>query len=392
MPVILMTGHSTVQHAILALKEGATDYLPKPFELHDAERRVLSILQRTTGNRLRASSSAPAGAELVVGDSRATQALRRFIVKIAQSPASTLLLTGESGTGKDLAAHAIHAESNRHLRPFVNITCSALPSQLLESELFGHERGAFTDAKRRKLGLFEQADGGTLFLDEIGEMELAMQAKLLRFLESKHFRRVGGHEDLHSNVRIVAATNVNLTEAVRSGRFREDLYYRLAVVTMRLPALRERPGDIPVLASHFLALACRKYEKAPMVLSASAMRLLTQHSWPGNVRELRNAMERATLFAEGPNVSASDLPFLTPVPKEQSALNLPESGLNLRRLERSLVEQALERTGGNQTRAARLLGLNRDQIRYRIQRYRDPATGGAARDDTARDDTARDDS
>jgi len=280
-----------------------------------------------------------------------------------------VLLTGESGTGKDLAAKAIHYASERSAKPFQNITCSALTETLLESELFGHERGAFTDAKQTKKGLFELADGGTVFLDEIGEMAPALQSKLLRFLESKTFKRVGGAVDITVDVRLIAATNRNLEEEVAAGRFRGDLYYRLRVLPVQLPSLRERTSDIPLLVTHYVDLFNREFKKSVQGLSPEALRLLQTLPWPGNVRELKNAVERAMLLTEGRELTPSDFLMGAAPVAGGGVFTLPASGVNLEELERDLVRQALQRTSGNQTQAARLLGLNRDQIRYRIEKF-----------------------
>jgi len=281
-----------------------------------------------------------------------------------------VLLRGESGTGKDLAAKTIHYNSERAARPFMNITCSALPDTLLESELFGHERGAFTDARQQKIGLLESADGGTVFLDEIGEMVPALQAKLLRFLEEKAFKRVGGAADVRVDVRVVAATNRDLEDAVKQGRFREDLYYRLNVMMITLPSLREHPSDVPLLVNHYIQVFNREFRKTIRGTTPEAMAMLQAYRWPGNIRELRNAVERAMLLAEGEWLT----PDLLPVAAGRAAgaaslMELPEDGVHLETLERELVVQALRRTGGNQTKAAALLGLNRDQIRYRIEKF-----------------------
>jgi transcriptional regulator with PAS, ATPase and Fis domain len=279
-----------------------------------------------------------------------------------------VLLTGESGTGKDLAAKVIHHLSSRAGRPFMNITCSALPEQLLESELFGHERGAFTDARQQKRGLLESADGGTVFLDEIGEMVPALQAKLLRVLEEKAFKRVGGAADVRVDVRVIAATNRNLEEAVAQGKFREDLYYRLNVLPVVLPPLRDHPGDIPQLVTHYVAAFAREFRKQVRGVTAEALERLQRHGWPGNIRELRNAVERSVLLAETDRLGPEHFPMLSARPAS-SGFELPPGGVNLDELERDLVAQALARAAGNQTRAAALLGLNRDQIRYRIEKY-----------------------
>jgi transcriptional regulator with PAS, ATPase and Fis domain len=304
------------------------------------------------------------------------QQLKGLLKKIAASPASTVLLTGESGTGKDLAAKVIHFNSARSSGAFMNITCSALPETLLESELFGHERGAFTDARQQKKGLLELADGGTLFLDEIGEMVPALQSKLLRFLEEKTFKRVGGSVDIRVDLRVIAATNRNLDEEVQKSKFREDLYYRLKVLPLFLPPLRDRTGDIPQLVRYYVDAFNREFKKNVRGVTADAMRYLESHAWPGNIRELRNAVERAMLLSESNELTAADFSVTGGGPVSQE-FKLPPRGIRLDELERSLVEQALARAGGNQTRAATLLGLNRDQVRYRIEKF------GLAKPETA---------
>ena len=306
--------------------------------------------------------------ESIIGGSAAVAAAKALLVRIANSPASTVLLTGETGTGKDLAAKAIHYNSNRASKPFVNITCSALPEQLLESELFGHERGAFTDARQQKRGLFETADGGTVFLDEIGEMTPGLQAKLLRFLEEKTFKRVGGLADIRVDVRVIAATHRNLEDEVRAGKFREDLFYRLQVMPILLPPLRERRGDIPMLVEYYVDKYNREFRKRVRCVTPDGLALLEQYRWPGNVRELRNAIERAMLLTDRDELGPEDFGTLT-----RSAISatfrLPPNGVNLEEVERQLVVQALERAGGNQTHAGQLLGINRDQVRYRIEKF-----------------------
>jgi transcriptional regulator with GAF, ATPase, and Fis domain len=281
-----------------------------------------------------------------------------------------VLLTGESGTGKDLAAKIIHYSSDRAARPFMNITCSALPETLLESELFGHERGAFTGADRQKRGLLESADGGTVFLDEIGEMQPLLQAKLLRFLEERAFKRVGGASDIGVNVRVIAATNRDLEEEVRRGRFREDLYYRLNVMPILMPPLRQRVEDIPLLSAYYVDSFNTEFKKRIRRIAPAAVDRLKAYPWPGNVRELRNAVERAMLLAEGEELTVDHFPLLQKRAGDLSeSVELPPAGIDLEQLERSLVVQALQRSGWNQTRAATLLGLNRDQIRYRIEKF-----------------------
>jgi transcriptional regulator with PAS, ATPase and Fis domain len=292
-----------------------------------------------------------------------------------------VLLTGESGTGKDLAAKVIHYNSSRAGRPFMNITCSALPETLLESELFGHERGAFTGADRLKRGLLESADGGSVFLDEIGEMAPMLQSKMLRVLEEKSFKRVGGSGDITVDVRVIAATNRSLEEEVRKGHFRKDLYYRLNVMAVPLPPLRERRDDVPLLLDHYIDSFNREFRKTVRGVTPAALASLVHYGWPGNVRELRNAVERAMLLTDAPALGEEHFPMLRPSDPSLSAeVSLPSAGINLEALERSLVEQALERSGWNQTKAATLLGLNRDQIRYRIGKFalEKPRTGRSA--------------
>ncbi len=370
--VILMTAFSTVENAVEAMKYGAYHYLNKPFNLDDVSVMVEKALETSRLRRevraLRSSASREYGFDSIIGASPAMQRVKALLTRVAASPASTVLLTGETGTGKDLAAKAIHYNSDRAAKPFVNITCSALPEQLLESELFGHERGAFTDARQQKRGLFEIADGGTVFLDEIGEMTSGLQSKLLRFLEEKTFKRVGGLSDIRVDVRVVAATNRNLEDEVGANRFREDLFYRLQVMPITLPPLRERKGDIGLLIDYYVDRYNREFRKRVRGLTAEARALLEQYRWPGNVRELRNAIERAMLLAEKDWLASEDFASLTRsgVP---SAFRLPADGVSLEDVEKQLLVQALDRCNGNQTHAGQLLGINRDQVRYRIEKF-----------------------
>jgi DNA-binding NtrC family response regulator len=373
--VIMLTAHSSVDMAVEAMKRGAYHYANKPFNLDEIVLLVQKALETTSLRRevriLRATQAQPYGIERLVGESEAMVGVRALLRKIAVSPASTVLLTGESGTGKDLAAKVIHYASDRAARPFMNITCSALPEALLESELFGHERGAFTGADRQKRGLLESADGGTVFLDEIGEMMPMLQSKLLRFLEEKAFKRVGGAVDIRVQVRVIAATNRNLEDEVKRGRFREDLYYRLNVMPIVMPALRQRPEDIPRLITYYVDSYNTEFRKRIRRVAPSAMERLKSYPWPGNVRELRNAVERAMLLAEGDELTLDHFPVVEKRTAELSeSVELPASGIDLEQLERSLVVQALQRSGWNQTRAAGLLGVNRDQIRYRIEKFK----------------------
>jgi len=373
--VILLTAHVNVDTAVDAMKHGAYHYANKPFNLDEIVLLVEKALETTRLRRevrvLRARQAQPFSLDRIVGESPAMVATRALLQKIAVSRASTVLLTGESGTGKDLAAKVIHYASDRSARAFMNITCSALPETLLESELFGHERGAFTGADRQKRGLLESADGGTVFLDEIGEMVPLLQAKLLRFLEEKAFKRVGGAVDLKVDVRVIAATNRNLEEEVRAGRFRDDLYYRLNVMPVVLPPLRERPEDIPRLAHYYVDAYNTEFRKRVRGVSNEAMARLKGYRWPGNVRELRNAVERAMLLVEGDELTPAHFPMSGALASRLSEqVPLPAAGIDLEQLERSLVVQALDRSDWNQTRAAGLLGLNRDQIRYRIEKFK----------------------
>jgi DNA-binding NtrC family response regulator len=374
--VILLTGNTSVDTAVEAMKHGAYHYATKPFNLDEIAILVEKALETTALRRevrsLRATQSQPFSLDRIVGETEAVVSMRALLKKIASGPASTVLLTGESGTGKDLAAKVIHYASARANRPFMNITCSALPEALLESELFGHERGAFTGADRQKRGLLETADGGTVFLDEIGEMVPMLQAKLLRFLEEKSFKRVGGSVDLKVEVRVVAATNRNLEDEVRHGRFREDLYYRLNVVPILLPPLRKRAADIPALINYYVDAYNTEFHKRIKGVAPAAMERLQAYGWPGNIRELRNAVERAMLLVEGDELTLDSFPMGSgaSIARLSDGVELPASGIDIEQLERSLVVQALERSGWNQTRAATLLGLNRDQIRYRIEKFK----------------------
>jgi two-component system, NtrC family, response regulator AtoC len=373
--VILLTAYSTVDTAVEAMKAGAYHYANKPFNLDEIALLVEKALETTRLRRevraLRASQARPYSVDRIVGQSKAISEAKALLEKVAASPASTVLLTGESGTGKDLAAKVLHYASDRAARPFMNITCSALPEQILESELFGHERGSFTGADRQKRGLLESADGGTVFLDEIGEMAPALQAKLLRVLEEKTFKRVGGVADIKVDVRVVAATNRQLEDEVKKGRFREDLYYRLNVLPIVLPPLRARADDIPALVRYFVDAYNTEFRKRVRGVTDEAMKRLQTYGWPGNIRELRNAVERAMLLSEGPDLTADQFPVASGAgPKLTEGVDLPPTGIDLEQLEHSLVVQALQRSGWNQTKAAALLGLNRDQIRYRIEKFK----------------------
>jgi DNA-binding NtrC family response regulator len=372
--VMIVTAYSTLKSAVEAMKLGAYDYIAKPFDADDVTMTVKRALEASTlrseTKRFHIDQKSQFGFKNIVGRSGAILDLVKLAQRVAQSEAGTILLRGESGVGKDLLARAIHYESRRADGMFQNITCTTLQETLLESELFGHEKGAFTDAKSQKRGLFELANGGTVFLDEIGDISPALQAKLLNFLEHKMFRRVGGTEDLRVDVRVIAATNRNLESAIQSGKFREDLYYRLNVMPIVIPPLRERPEDVPILVQHFISQFNRDFKKHVRGVSREAMERLARYSWPGNVRELRNVVERAMLLVSGPEITNDDL-LIQPVrpPAEKTSMRLPPEGIDIEEAERSLVLQALERTNWNQSAAARLLRCSRNQIRYRIEKF-----------------------
>jgi DNA-binding NtrC family response regulator len=372
-PAILLTARASVATAVEAMKVGAYHFANEPFNLDEVSAIVERALEATRLRRevwqLRANAARPYSLQRIVGNSPAITELRHIIVKVATSTASTVLVTGESGTGKDLAAKVIHYASERAARPFVNITCSAVPEQLLESELFGHERSAFTDAHAQKRGLLESADGGTVFLDEIGEMAAALQAKLLRFLEEKAFKRLGASGDTRVDVRVIASTNRCLEEEVDRGRFRSDLYYRLNVLPIRVPPLRDRAEDVPLLVEYFIDGFNTDFRKNVLGASSAAYERLQRYGWPGNVRELRNVVERAMLLSHSNRLEPRDFLGLAGGSSLSDGFELPARGVKLEEVERSLVVQALRRCGGNQTRAAALLGLNRDQIRYRVEKF-----------------------
>lgn len=376
-PVIMMTGNRSIENVVLAMKRGAYDYITKPFNLDEVMITVKKALEVTELKRevrsLRAGQES-FGFEQVIGSSERMQRELEIAKTVAESEADTVLILGDSGTGKNLLARAIHNNSSRAGNPFMEVTCTALPEQLLESELFGHERGAFTDARATKKGLCELAHRGTLFLDEIGDMPLGTQAKLLGFLESRTLRRVGGNRPIPVDLRVIAATNQNVETMIAEKRFREDLYYRLNVIEITVPALRERREDIPRLARFFIDKLNRKFKKNVTGLEASAMKVIQEYHWPGNVRELRNAIERAMILSKGDMLSATDLPLRTkthaPVAQAGSGgIVLPDEGLSLEEVANELVRQALDKTRGNQTRAARLLNISRDQLRYRMKQY-----------------------
>ncbi len=392
--VIMITADPQLDDVKAALKLGAYDFVGKPIDFDELNVTIKNALEttrlRSEVQSLRGEVRRRTGYHEVVGSSPKMTELMSFVRKVAASEATTILIQGESGTGKDLIAKAIHYESTRAERPFVAINCSAIPETLMEAELFGHEKGAFTDAKQMKKGLFEMADGGTLFLDEIGELSPLLQAKLLRVLEDQVIRRVGGVRDMQVDVRVIAASNRDLEKAVREGHFRQDLYYRLAIIAIFIPPLRERKEDILPLVDFFIERYNRKFRKSVRGITDETRRRLLAHDWPGNVRELKNSIERAMILEEEPLLRPVYLPFsvsesggLTafersapsdgaqtlPNGRTLPRLYIPEGGTSLEEVERSMVELAMRNANGNQTHAAKLLDISRDALRYKLKKF-----------------------
>jgi two-component system response regulator PilR (NtrC family) len=379
--VVLMTAYSTTDTAIDAMKSGAYDYVAKPFKVAEMLVVVQKALERCELQRevaeLRGALSRTFGIENLVGKSPAMQSLFDVVERVCRTRTS-VLITGESGTGKELVAKAIHYQSPRQGKPFVVVNCGAIPENLMESELFGHVRGAFTGAVANKKGLFEAAHGGTLFLDEVGELPLAMQVKLLRALQERRVKPVGATGEIEVDVRVLAATNRDLQDLVRTGEFREDLYYRLNVIHVAIPPLRQRREDIPFLAHHFVQRFSREMEKIIRGIAPEAMELLVSYSFPGNVRELENIIERAITFETEDRITSKSLPrHVVEAPGAAvaavAALALPPAGFDLEAtladIERGFLQQALGRTGNNRTEAARLLGISFRAIRYKLAKY-----------------------
>jgi DNA-binding NtrC family response regulator len=392
--IIMITADPQLQDVKAALKLGAYDFVGKPIdfdELHVVIRNALEATSlRDEVQALRGEVRRGVGYDSVVSVSPKMTELMNFVKKVASCEATTILIQGESGTGKDLIAKAIHYESTRHEKPFVAINCSAIPETLMEAELFGHEKGAFTDAKQMKKGLFEAADGGTLFLDEIGELSPLLQTKLLRVLEDQVIRRVGGIRDMQVDVRVVAASNRDLEKAVREGQFRQDLYYRLAIIAIFIPPLRDRKEDILPLVSFFIDRYNRRFKKSIRGITDDTRSLILSHNWPGNVRELKNTIERGMILEEEMYLRPVYLPFsvgesggrtlferTSPVdggrtlPNGRSLprLYIPEGGTSLEEVEHSMIDLAMSQTNGNQTNAAKLLDISRDALRYKLKKY-----------------------
>jgi DNA-binding NtrC family response regulator len=374
--MIIMTAHGTIASAVDAVKKGAFDYLAKPLDKDTLLLTVRRAAERASlmreNQRLQNELFRRVRLEGIVGRSSGMQRALEVLRKVAPSPA-TVLVRGESGTGKELAARAIHFNSPRRKRPFTALNCSAIPEHLFESELFGHEAGSFTGAAGRKEGLFEITEGGTLFLDEIGDLPLPMQSKLLRALQEKEIRRVGGKETLRVDVRVVAATNKDLALEMAEGRFREDLYYRLAVVTLELPPLRERREDLPELVEYFVQRYNREYGKRVKGVSPAVQKAFAAYAWPGNIRQLSSVMERAVLLNESGIVGEEDLRGELRLSRESPAgfasLEIPDEGLDFEALEKDLLRKAMEKSGGVATRAAKLLGLSYKAFLYRLEKF-----------------------
>jgi len=391
--VIMITADPQLDDVKTALKLGAYDFVGKPIDFDELSVAIKNALEttrlRNEVQSLRGEVRRRTGYHEVIGCSAKMIELMAFVRKVAASEATTILIQGESGTGKDLIAKAIHYESSRQEKPFVAINCSAIPETLMEAELFGHEKGAFTDAKQMKKGLFETADGGTLFLDEIGELSPVLQAKLLRVLEDQVIRRVGGVRDMQVDVRVIAASNRDLEKAVREGQFRQDLYYRLAIIAIFIPPLRDRKDDIMPLVDFFIGRYNRKFKKSVKGITRETQGLLMAHNWPGNVRELKNSIERAMILEDEPLLNSIYLPFSVVEAGAQTAfertssnggqqlangrtlprLYIPDGGTSLEEMEHAMVELAMKQANNNQTQAAKLLDISRDALRYKLKKF-----------------------
>ncbi|QNO16062.1 sigma-54-dependent Fis family transcriptional regulator [Alkalicella caledoniensis] len=371
-PVIMITAHGTMEMAIDALKLGALDFVSKPFELEKLKiiiRNALDLrnmkeeisylkeeLRYNTGQR-------------IIGSSKKMQDVLDMVNRVAKTNATVLIL-GESGTGKEVIANAVHYNSDRKDNPYIKVNCGAIPENLIESELFGYEKGAFTGAGSRKIGKFERANKGTIFLDEIGELSLPLQVKLLRVLQQKEFERVGGTENIKIDIRIITATNKNLLEMVEKGLFREDLYYRLNVIPIELPPLRERVEDIPQLIDYFTEKYSLELSKKDVKIDSSVIQILCDYTWKGNIRELENVIERMVILCDGNRITENIIPAEVKIPStSENSIVLPAKGLKLEEVEKELIVQALTRTDNNQTKAARLLGITRHTLLYRMEKY-----------------------
>ncbi|MFO7915802.1 MAG: sigma-54 dependent transcriptional regulator [Candidatus Krumholzibacteriales bacterium] len=380
-PVIMMTAYGEIETAVEAIKCGAYDFLLKPFQIPKMKIAIKNAFEQSKLKNelkeIRDKNREEYDFKNFIGRSEVMLEVFERVKKIGKSKASTILIQGESGTGKELVARAIHESSRGENMPFMEINCAALPETLLESELFGHEKGAFTDAKKRKKGLMELAEGGTIFLDEIGEMGVTLQSRLLRVIENKTFRRVGGVKDLKLNARVISATNRNLKEEISKGNFRNDLYYRLQVIPIELPPLRERKEDIELLANHFIRTFNREFKKSIKTISSEVAEILRGYNWPGNVRELKNIIERAVLLDAEDSIKIEHLPAEIVDGKDQftedrAARNIDELfPMSLKEMEKMLILNTLEKTSGNKSKSARILGISRQTLREKVKSYQD---------------------
>ncbi len=379
-PVVMITAYGAVDDAVKALKMGAYDYLEKPINfdrlLHSIHNALETTVLRTEVEKSKREQKRAYSVDRIVGESDSMGKVKNLIRRVADSEATTILVQGESGTGKDLAAKALHYESSRHRRPFMILNCAAIPEQLLENELFGHEKGAFTDAGTLKKGLMELADGGTVFFDEVSEMPVNLQAKLLRVLEDHTFRRIGGVKDIHVDLRVVCASNRDLKRLTREGKFREDLYYRLSVIPIDIPPLRERKEDLDLLAGYFIDHYNRTFTKQVKGLTSRSRQLLVQYDWPGNVRELKNAIERALILQDEDLIDVDVFPLYPMSSRtadgelgDNCDLDIPMRGIDLYQVEKELIRKALLKSHGNQSQASRLLSITRDTLRYKMKKY-----------------------
>ncbi len=373
---IMITAFEDVDRVVRAIKLGAFDYITKPFDFNKVRLSIDKALETHRLKRevthLRQERKGQSGFSSIVAESSEMRKILDMTGKVAGTDAATVLIQGESGTGKEMIAQAVHDMSKRSNMPFVALNCPGVAEHLLENELCGHEKGAYTDANVLKKGLLEVADGGALFLDEIGDMSQGMQAKILRLIEQKTFRRMGGVKDVHVDVRIIAATNKDLRKLMAEGKFREDLFYRINIVALRIPALRERRADILPLANHFIDKYNRDFHKMVRKMSREVEHFFAVYDWPGNVRELKNVIERAMILGEGDALLLEHLPMDIVHGKREQAVtgfDLPQEGISMEKLEESLVRKALMMTSGNQTKSATLLGISRDSLRYRMQKF-----------------------
>ncbi len=380
--IVFMTAYGSIDAAVTAMKNGANEYINKPFSFGEVNLLIENIKNNININTeiklLRRQQRDKITFDNIIGQAPVFKQIVQVSKKIARSETTTVLLLGESGTGKDLFARAIHNESNRRDNPFVTINCSTLPDTLLESELFGHEKGAFTDAKKLKKGLFEIAEGGTVFLDEIGEINLATQVKLLSVLENRTIKRLGSTSEIPVDIRIIAATNKDLVESIQQKAFREDLYYRLKVFQIDLPPLREHREDIPLLIDYFILMFNNLFNKKIKEVDPSAEELLLLYDWPGNIRELRNVMERAIILESSDIIQPESLTCEINAPAETTMVaglgdpylfDIPEEGISLEDVEKQLIVQALQKSGYNQTKASKMLGISRDTLRYKKKKF-----------------------